>query len=150
WVFSAFHDGGDDAAGSGCPLRIRLVSRIPLPKWRSSSGVGSWIRIRAEDRATDERPCLCGLDCVDRRGVCARLLRSRGVSTTMTTLEPPRHRVEGLGSAHSGVQQFWRLRVSGAALGFLSIWFAYAALGLVGANLVSVLAFLQHPLNAVL
>jgi succinate dehydrogenase / fumarate reductase membrane anchor subunit len=68
----------------------------------------------------------------------------------MTTLETPRHRVEGLGSAHSGVQQFWRLRVSGAALGFLSIWFAYAALGLVGANLVSVLAFLQHPLNAVL
>jgi succinate dehydrogenase / fumarate reductase membrane anchor subunit len=68
----------------------------------------------------------------------------------MTTLETPRHRVEGLGSAHSGVQQFWRLRVSGAALGFLSLWFAYAALGLVGANLVSVLAFLQHPLNAVL
>ena len=68
----------------------------------------------------------------------------------MTTLETPRHRVEGLGSAHSGVQQFWRLRVSGAALGFLSIWFAYAALGLVGANLVSVLTFLQHPLNAVL
>jgi len=68
----------------------------------------------------------------------------------MTTLETPRHRVEGLGSAHSGVQQFWRLRVSGAALGFLSIWFAYAALGLVGANLVSALAFLQHPLNAVL
>ena len=68
----------------------------------------------------------------------------------MTTLETPRHRVEGLGSAHSGVQQFWRLRVSGAALGFLSIWFAYAALGLVGASLVSVLTFLQHPLNAVL
>jgi len=68
----------------------------------------------------------------------------------MTTLETPRHRVEGLGSAHSGVQQFWRLRVSGVALGFLSIWFTYAALGLVSANLVSVLAFLQHPLNAVL
>lgn len=68
----------------------------------------------------------------------------------MTTLETPRHRVEGLGSAHSGVQQFWRLRVSGAALAFLSVWFAYVALGLVNANQVSVLAFLQHPLNAVL
>ena len=68
----------------------------------------------------------------------------------MTALETPRHRVEGLGSAHAGVQQFWRLRVSGAALGFLSMWFAYVALGLIGANLVSVLAFLQHPLNAVL
>jgi len=68
----------------------------------------------------------------------------------MTTLETPRHRVEGLGSAHSGVQQFWRLRVSGVALGFLSVWFAYVAIGLIGANQVSVLAFLQHPLNAVL
>jgi succinate dehydrogenase / fumarate reductase membrane anchor subunit len=68
----------------------------------------------------------------------------------MTSLETPRHRVEGLGSAHSGVQQFWRLRVSGAALGFLSLWFTYAALGLVGAGQVPVLAFLQHPLNAVL
>jgi succinate dehydrogenase / fumarate reductase membrane anchor subunit len=68
----------------------------------------------------------------------------------MTSLETPRHRVEGLGSAHSGVQQFWRLRVSGAALGVLSPWFAFAALGLVGAGQVPVLAFLQHPLNAVL
>ena len=68
----------------------------------------------------------------------------------MTTLETPRHRVEGLGSAHSGVQQFWRLRVSAAALVILTAWFAYAALGLFGSNQVSVLAFLQHPLNAVL
>jgi succinate dehydrogenase / fumarate reductase membrane anchor subunit len=68
----------------------------------------------------------------------------------MTSLQTPRHRVEGLGSAHSGVQQFWRQRVSGAALGFLSIWFAYVALGFVGAGQVPVLAFLQHPVNAVL
>ena len=68
----------------------------------------------------------------------------------MTALETPRHRVEGLGSAHSGVQQFWRLRVSGAALGVLSLWFAYVALGFVGAGQVAVLSFLQHPLNAVL
>ena len=68
----------------------------------------------------------------------------------MTTLETPRHRVEGLGSAHSGVQQFWHLRVTGAALGVLSVWFAYVALGLATANQISVLAFLQHPLNAVL
>jgi succinate dehydrogenase membrane anchor subunit len=68
----------------------------------------------------------------------------------MSALETPRHRVEGLGSAHSGVQQFWRLRVSGAALGILSLWFAYAALGFVGAGQVAVLVFFQHPLNAVL
>jgi succinate dehydrogenase / fumarate reductase membrane anchor subunit len=68
----------------------------------------------------------------------------------MTSLETPRRRVEGLGSAHSGVQQFWRLRISGAALGILSIWFAYVALGFVGAGQVPVLAFLQHPINSVL
>lgn len=68
----------------------------------------------------------------------------------MSSLETPRHRVEGLGAAHTGVQQFWRLRVSGAALGLLSIWFAYVALGVVGANQVTVLAFFQHPLNATL
>jgi succinate dehydrogenase membrane anchor subunit len=68
----------------------------------------------------------------------------------MTSLETPRHRVEGLGSAHAGVQQFWRLRVSGAALGILSFWFAFVALGLVGAEQVPVLSFLQHPINSVL
>ena len=74
----------------------------------------------------------------------------------MTTLETPRHRVEGLGSAHSGVQQFWRLRASGMALAFLSLWFAYAALGLVATtgpaitHQVRVLSFLQHPVNSVL
>ncbi len=68
----------------------------------------------------------------------------------MSVLETPGHRVEGLGSAHSGVQQFWRLRVAGAALAPLSIWFAYAALGLVGTTQVAALDFLQKPLNAVM
>jgi len=68
----------------------------------------------------------------------------------MTALETPRHRVEGLGSAHSGVQQFWHLRVTGAALALLSLWFAYVTIGLATANQISVLAFFQHPLNAVL
>jgi succinate dehydrogenase / fumarate reductase membrane anchor subunit len=66
------------------------------------------------------------------------------------SLETPLHRVEGLGAAHSGVQQFWWLRVTGAGLAFLSIWFAYVVLGLVGANEATVLAFLQKPLHSVL
>ena len=66
------------------------------------------------------------------------------------SLETPLHKVEGLGSAHSGVQQFWRLRITGAALGLLSAWFGYVVLGLVGANLPTVLSFFQKPLNAVL
>jgi succinate dehydrogenase / fumarate reductase membrane anchor subunit len=68
----------------------------------------------------------------------------------MSSLETPLHKVEGLGSAHSGVQQFWRLRVSGAALALLSLWFGYVALGLFGANLPTILSFFQQPLNAVL
>jgi succinate dehydrogenase / fumarate reductase membrane anchor subunit len=66
------------------------------------------------------------------------------------TLETPRHRVEGLGSAHSGVQHFWRQRVTAAALIPLSIWFVVSALGLVGAHEAATLAFLSQPLNAIL
>ena len=50
------------------------------------------------------------------------------------TMETPLHRVEGLGSAHSGVRHFWRERVTAAALVPLSIWFGWAVLGLVGAR----------------
>ncbi|HEX4302220.1 MAG TPA: succinate dehydrogenase, hydrophobic membrane anchor protein [Rhizomicrobium sp.] len=66
------------------------------------------------------------------------------------SLETPLHKVEGLGSAHSGVKHFWRQRVTAAALIPLSIWFAVSVIGLVGANAPSTLAFLQHPLNALL
>ena len=66
------------------------------------------------------------------------------------SLETPLHKVEGLGSAHSGVMHFWRQRVTAAALVFLGIWFAVSALGLVGAGEASTLAFLSQPLNAIL
>jgi len=71
------------------------------------------------------------------------------------TMETPLHRVEGLGSAHSGVKHFWRQRMTAAALVPLSIWFAWAVLGLVGAREVDVLTFLTQsplgiPLNAIL
>jgi succinate dehydrogenase / fumarate reductase membrane anchor subunit len=64
--------------------------------------------------------------------------------------ETPLHKVQGLGSAHSGVQHFWRLRVSGAILGLLTLWFAYSVLGLVGASTAAVLFFFQTPVNAIL
>ena len=66
------------------------------------------------------------------------------------SLETPLHKVEGLGSSHSGVTHFWRQRVTAAALIFLGIWFAISALGLVGAGEASTLAFLSQPLNAIL
>jgi len=68
----------------------------------------------------------------------------------MTSLETPRHRVEGLGAAHSGSRHFWRQRVTAAALIPLSIWFGIAVLGLIGTNEAAVLTFLTHPVNAIL
>ena len=62
----------------------------------------------------------------------------------------PRSRVEGLGAARTGTTHFLRQRISAAALIPLSIWFVYAAVRLVGANLAEVLVFLGEPLNAVL
>ena len=66
------------------------------------------------------------------------------------SLETPLHRVEGLGSAHSGVSHFWRQRVTAVALIPLSLWFAYAVLLMIGAPIWEVRTFFQHPLNAVL
>ena len=66
------------------------------------------------------------------------------------SLETPLHRVEGLGSAHSGVTHFWRERVSGAALIPLGIWFAVSVLGLCGARYAATLTFFSKPLNGIL
>jgi succinate dehydrogenase / fumarate reductase membrane anchor subunit len=66
------------------------------------------------------------------------------------SLETPLHKVEGLGSAHSGVTHFWRQRVSAAALVPLGLWFAVSVLGLVGAHEAATLSFLSQPLNAIL
>ena len=43
-----------------------------------------------------------------------RLYRVSGVQRM--SMETPLHRVQGLGSAHSGVKHFWRQRVTAAAL----------------------------------
>lgn len=71
------------------------------------------------------------------------------------TMETPLHRIQGLGSSHSGVRHFWRQRVTAIALIPLSIWFAWSVLGLVGAREVQALTFLTLsplgiPLNAIL
>ena len=71
------------------------------------------------------------------------------------TMETPLHRVQGLGSSHSGVRHFWRQRATAAALIPLAIWFSWAVLGLVGGSEVQVLMFLTRsafglPLNAIL
>jgi succinate dehydrogenase / fumarate reductase membrane anchor subunit len=68
------------------------------------------------------------------------------VSNTQT----PLHRVEGLGSSHSGTEHFWHERLTAIALVPLTLWFAYAALGLAGASEVTAVGFLTHWWNALL
>jgi len=66
------------------------------------------------------------------------------------SLETPLHRVQGLGSAHSGVRHFWRERVTAGALIPLSAWFLVSLLFLVGKTEGEVAAYFQHPWNALL
>jgi len=66
------------------------------------------------------------------------------------SLETPLHRVQGLGSAHSGVRHFWRERVTAAALIPLSAWFVVSVMLLVGQTEGEVAAYFQHPWNALL
>jgi succinate dehydrogenase / fumarate reductase membrane anchor subunit len=66
------------------------------------------------------------------------------------SLETPLHKAQGLGAAHVGASHFWKQRVSAVALVPLTVWFAIAILGLAGAPVTSVLAFLFNPVNAVL
>ncbi len=66
------------------------------------------------------------------------------------SLETPLHRVEGLGSAHSGVGHFWRERVTAAALIPLSAWLVISVLLLMGKTEAEVASFFQHPWNALL
>jgi len=66
------------------------------------------------------------------------------------SLETPLHRVQGLGSAHSGVRHFWRERVTAAALLPLSIWFIVSVVLFVGKTEAEVAGYFQHPWNALL
>lgn len=68
----------------------------------------------------------------------------------MSSAQTPLHKVEGMGSAHSGTGHFWHERVTSVALIPLSLWFLYAMLGLAGTSEVTALQFLAHPLNAIL
>jgi succinate dehydrogenase / fumarate reductase, membrane anchor subunit len=68
----------------------------------------------------------------------------------MSSMQTPLHKVQGMGSAHSGTGHFWRQRVSAVLLVPLGIWFTFAALGLAGVSEASVVAFFARPWNAIL
>jgi succinate dehydrogenase / fumarate reductase membrane anchor subunit len=68
----------------------------------------------------------------------------------MNNTQTPLHRVEGMGSSHSGTEHFWHERLTSIALIPLTLWFAYAALGLAGASEVAAVGFLTNWWNALL
>jgi succinate dehydrogenase / fumarate reductase membrane anchor subunit len=68
----------------------------------------------------------------------------------MRSAQTPLHKVQGMGSSHSGTGHFWRERITALALIPLSLWFVYAMLGMVGASVVTPAQFFQHPWNGAL
>lgn len=68
----------------------------------------------------------------------------------MKNTKTPLRRVRGLGSSHSGTGHFWYERVTAVALIPLTLWFAWAVLGLVNTSPVVVIGFLSRPLNALM
>lgn len=66
------------------------------------------------------------------------------------SIRTPLGRVEGLGAAHRGTEDFIRERVTSIALAPLSIWFVWSAFSLIGADRGTAMAFFAQPANAVL
>ncbi len=65
-------------------------------------------------------------------------------------LRSPLGRAIGLGSAKEGVQHWWAQRVSAVALIVLGLWFVASLISLAGADRAAVVAWLHHPLPAIL
>lgn len=61
----------------------------------------------------------------------------------------PYSRVQGLGSAHSGTEHFWRERATSVALIPLTAWFVYAAVHLAGQTYQNAFMFMHDPINAI-
>ena len=68
----------------------------------------------------------------------------------MTAMRDPLATARGLGSAKDGVNHWWMQRVTAVALLLLSPWFIYFAVGLIGADQLTVRAAIAQPLNATL
>ena len=68
----------------------------------------------------------------------------------MSDMRDPLATARGLGSAKDGVNHWWMQRVTAIALLFLSPWFIYFAVSLIGADQYSVRAAIAAPLNATL
>ena len=65
-------------------------------------------------------------------------------------MRSPLARVRGLGAAHEGAHHWWGQRLTGIALVPLTLWFVWAASGLIGADLATFKAWVGTGQNAVL
>lgn len=72
------------------------------------------------------------------------------MSTSTSNFRTPRSRAHGLGSAKHGVGHFIVERVSALASVPLVLWGAFAGLRLAGGDYEAALAWVGHPINAVL
>ncbi|MBE9605049.1 succinate dehydrogenase, hydrophobic membrane anchor protein [Acetobacteraceae bacterium H6797] len=68
----------------------------------------------------------------------------------VTRMESPLARVRGLGTARSGTHHWLGMRITSIALLPLTIWFVISAISLMGASYETTIAWIGHPVNAVL
>jgi succinate dehydrogenase / fumarate reductase membrane anchor subunit len=68
----------------------------------------------------------------------------------VTRMRSPLGRAFGLGSAKEGVEHWWLQRVTAIVMLPLAVWFAVAALGLVGADRAAMVAWMHNPMAAML
>ena len=65
-------------------------------------------------------------------------------------LRSPLSRAIGLGSAKQGVEHWWAQRITAIALVPLVLWFVIAVIELAGADRAAFVAWLHHPVPAVM
>ena len=65
-------------------------------------------------------------------------------------LRSPLGRARGLGSARAGSHHWWAQRLTAIALVPLTLWFIYAALGMIGSSRADVADWLSSPLTMTL
>jgi succinate dehydrogenase / fumarate reductase membrane anchor subunit len=68
----------------------------------------------------------------------------------LTRMRSPLGRALGLGSAKEGVEHWWLQRVTAVALVPLVLWFVIVVIELAGADRAVFIAWVRHPLPAVL
>ncbi len=66
------------------------------------------------------------------------------------SIKTPAARARGLGAAHEGVKNWWRLRVAAVAALPLTLWLIWSVVHMQGWSYAEFTNWLAHPVNAVL